>query len=186
MSWPQQGKENVSRGTLRRCYSLNDKGFCQDQDRLKNEKSLLSRSLGEIVVSFDLSPSYLPREKPRGETEALDESLESKIVPMFANVRVQNRNRYYSANEVNDVFEEEIEWSVGTANRTCIDSIKSEETTEEGNAKKMDQYRGEKSPKKRDNGPVGCCEEMGMSRRRCYPASESDINSSNNSDQTMN
>ena len=66
MSSPQQGKDQ------RPCYSLNDERFEQDQNNLNNVKS---SSLGEIVVSFELSQSYLPREKLGGEREAFDESL---------------------------------------------------------------------------------------------------------------
>ena len=133
MSWPQQGKEKISKATLRPCYSLNDEGFKQDQNNLNNVKS---SSLGEIVVSFELSPSYLPREKLGSGTEAFDENfVASKIVPMLANVRI-NRNRSYSAN---DVFEEEVEWAVETTNPTRADSIKSL-AAEKGNAQKMERF----------------------------------------------
>lgn len=175
MSWPQQGKKNISKATLRPCYSLNDEGFEQDQNNLNNVKS---SSLGEIVVSFELSPSYLPREKLGGETEAFDESfVASKIVPMLANVRIK-RNRSYSAN---DVFEEEVEWAVETTNPARADSIKSL-AAEKGNAERMEQYQlaGEESTKRKNNGPVHCLSwERGMSRRRCYSASESDTKPTN-------
>ena len=177
MSWPQKGKEKISKATLRPCYSLNDEGFEQDQNNLNNVKS---SSLGEIVVSFELSPSYLPREKLGGETEAFDESfVASKIVPMLANVRI-NRNRSYSAN---DVFEEEVEWAVETTNPTRTDSMKSL-AAEKGNAERMEQYQlaGEESTKRKNNRPVHCHNgETGMSRRRCYSASESDTKPTNHS-----
>lgn len=177
MSWPQQGKEKISKATLRPCYSLNDEGFKQDQNNLNNVQS---SSLGEIVVSFELSPSYLPREKLGGETEAFDESfVASKIVPMLANVRI-NRSRSYSAN---DVFQEEVEWAEETTNPTRADSIKSL-AAEKGNAERKEQYQlaGEESTKRKNNGPVHCLSgETGMSRRRCYSASESDTKPTNHS-----
>ena len=144
--------------TQRTSISLASQSGWESKQPLKS-----SRSLGEIVLSFQFPPPLLSDSE--GEEDNDETAMDLKITPVFTKMRI-NRPRCYSANDA--LQAEGVEWAVEVGDLTSIDR---KLLAAERSKREMKEHH---ESAKEAYGRASIREELEMSRRRYYSDGDGD------------